>query len=456
MPGKLRKHKRSKYWYVVGRTIDENGHVREWEKSTKQTDKRAAARAAAAIELSHAVPRARRLPLSKAFDELYSLKERRKVSVSELEIVSTKGARVMEVFGVSRDCNTFEPADFDHYVDARRNAERPVKDATIKKELGMLWQALRHMARRKLYTGPDPKELMPDVLEPDEPGDRWLDDPEYVALVQHIDVLPAGGRGKSKTADATGRRTQATPKRDYVVFYCHTGVRDSELYRIEASHFDAANRRVYVGGTKTKLSQRWVPLSPEAMEILDRRSKLYATGPLFPYRWANSNMNESLARACKRAGIEPVSANDLRRTFVSWCCRHGESEINVQKFVGHSPGSTLVRRVYQKLAPEAGRAAVERFPKAIGQAAWTPTTNELAIVNALAGGATLAPEITTASGLSRPSVYAILRRLELLNLVTYRETAEVHPTEQREYTIRAYELTDAGNDVWARAQGPVN
>lgn len=110
--------------------------------------------------------------------------------------------------------------------------------------------------------------------------------------------------------------------------------------------------------------ERWVPLSPAAFDVLAARAKAHPTGPLFPKVWLKPNMKLSLARACKRAGIEPVTANDLRRTFASWCCRRGVSERECQKFMGHSPASLLVRKVYAQLAPEAGRAAVASFPEA--------------------------------------------------------------------------------------------
>jgi integrase len=261
------------------------------------------------------------------------------VSAAEIGIVQTKGARLLEHFGHAFDCQRLDRARIDGYVDARRALG--ASDSTIGKELGKLYEALRVAGTK--FAG-DIAQLKTDVLGAAQPRDRWLDDPEYDALLQQV----------------------WHTRRDYVIIYCVTGVRYGELYRIEARHLDRAGRRLWVLGTKgdAEYRERWVPLSPDGLAILSARAKQHPTGPLFPDVWLKPNMRVSLARACRRAGIEPVTANDLRRTFASWCCRRGVSERECQRFMGHSPASMLVRKVYAQLAPEAGREAVASFPSA--------------------------------------------------------------------------------------------
>lgn len=336
---KLRKFKNSPYWYAEG--LDAEG--RRWSQSTKQRDRGAALRVGRSIELARALPGVRPLALSQALTALAEHKELKRVSAAELEIVATKGARLLEQFGPGRDCNTFSPKCVEWYIAARR---ADVADSTIRKELGKLFEALRLARRDGLYVG-DPamlRSVASDVLEDDEPGDRWLDDPEYLVLLPEV---PA-------------------QRVDHVLVHCHTGARYGELYRIEAAHIDHAGRRLWLLGTKGKREhrERWVPLSDEAYDVLCARAELHmAAGRLFPDRWLKPNMRLTLARACRRAGIEPVTANDLRRTFCSWCARRGVSERECQRFMGHSPASLLVRRVYAQLAPEAGREAVQAFPR---------------------------------------------------------------------------------------------
>lgn len=333
---KLRKFARSPYWYAEGR--DSEG--KRWCESTKQTARDAASRVARRLEVERAVPKLQRLPLSQALVALLEHKRRKQVSAAEISIVQTKGARLLEHFGPAFDCQGLDRAAIDRYVDRRRADS--MSDATIRKELGKLYEALRIAKTHGRWAG-EVAALRTDVLKPDEPGDRWLDDPEYVAMMRH--VFPG--------------------RRDHVLVHCHTGVRYGELYRIEAQHIDHDGRRLWVIGTKgeREYRQRWVPLSEEVYEALAARAELHPTGALFPDVWLKPNMKLSLARACKRAGIEPVTANDLRRTFASWCCRRGVSERECQRFMGHSPASMLVRKVYAQLAPEAGREAVASFPR---------------------------------------------------------------------------------------------
>lgn len=343
---KLRRFKGSPYLFAVGR--DSNG--KRWAASTKQTDRAAAARVAQRLAVERAVPGVRPFTLSQALIALAEHKRRKRVSDSELGIVATKGANLLNHWGASRNLqpHAFARTDVDQYVDARRAAG--IADSTIRKELGKLWEALRIARRAKLWTG-ELDDLKTDVLAPEEPGDRWLDDPEYDALMR--EVVPT--------------------RRDHLLVHCHTGVRYGELYRIEARHLDRAGRRVYVLGTKGKRAyrERWVPLSPDAFDVLAARAKARPTGPLFPDRWLVSTMKKTLARACRRAGIAPVTANDLRRTFATWCCRRGVTERECQRFMGHSPASMLVRRVYAQQAPEAGAAAVAAFPRVSQQVSQT-------------------------------------------------------------------------------------
>jgi len=432
---KVRKYKGSRYFYAVWRDSTGKRH----ERSTKQTDKRAAERTAGRLELEGTVPSVPAFQLKDALTLLYQHKVRKKVSDAEIQIVRAKGKRLLEHFGGSKDCNTFVAHDFDLYVDARRaggEGVRPAGDATIKKELGKLFEAMRLGVRLSRYIGPDPKALMPTVLAADVPRDRWLDTHEYAALLREVDREGRGGRPTDWL------------KSDYVITYVNVGVRYSELYKIEAKHFDRDGRRIYIAGTKTLLSKRWVPLSEAAFAVIERRANLYPQGALFPRRWPKPNMHVSLRRACKRAGIEPVSTNDLRRTFVSWCCRYGVSEMEVQKFVGHSPASKLVRRVYGQLAPEAGRAAVARFP---GVPEPVPaaelTDSERALLALIAQRSPIDQrELLAFDGIDikRAMRLRCLGQLEAAGLVTHEESEAFHPERGRNYSRRTWSITATG------------
>lgn len=60
----------------------------------------------------------------------------------------------------------------------------------------------------------------------------------------------------------------------------------------------------------------------------------YKTGRIA--RRTNKNMDSSIRRVCKRAGIPEKSAHDIRRTVASMLFAKGESLESIRKFLGHS------------------------------------------------------------------------------------------------------------------------
>jgi integrase len=193
---------------------------------------------------------------------------------------------------------------------------------------------LRRLRKHELYAG-DPATLWPEALDGAfyTPRDRWLPIGEYRALMPHV----------------------TEHRRRYVGIYCTTGVRFGELYQCvrvgNALHVTQTKGNAKVGEIKI----REVPLCADARAILDAH-------PLPWPKWQRGRMSDDLKRACAKAGIARVSANDLRRTFVSWLATAGVPELTVVKLVGHS-SSQMVRRVYAQLAPATLAEAVDRLPR---------------------------------------------------------------------------------------------
>jgi integrase len=357
---RLRKVRNSSYWYVDG--LDWAG--KRYLRSTKQTNKAAAGRVAAHIELEKSIPGIQPLSLSSALDSLYSWKQLNQVSEASLEQLSCKGARLMEHFGPDRDLNDppLSIEETEGYVAARRThvlcfgvrrtpkPGRVVKDSTIAMELKFLFEALRLAKRNKKFAG-DVDELRPKVLRPSAAITRVLTPTQFLAVWRK---LPLARREDDRTLI-----------RDYVLIFCHLGVRLSELPRIEAHHVDSKNSQVWVVGKKGHVDyrERHVPCSPEALAVLQRRARLRPSGALFP-AIPSCNIRDILARACERAGVAVrPSANDFRRSFVTWQGMFGTPDSETGKFVGHSPNSRMVKQVYRQLHAESGRAAVAQFPQ---------------------------------------------------------------------------------------------
>lgn len=341
----LYKRKDSPYWWCWGHYT--NGE--RWQQSTRQRSRRAAEKAARAIErerLDETDSGYPAVPLRAAMETLRKHKQRRGVSASTLQILADKRARLEEHFGEERDVLTITLADTERYIDARRRdlvphlndvgerEDKPTSDHTIAKEMGILRQALRVLKRHDLYPG-DPGDIWPDSLAGAyTPRDRWLTVDEYRRLLAALQP----------------RRVK------YVTLYCHTGMRASELYRCRREG-DA----VIVRQTKGKrrrdrktVVERIIPLSTDALRVLDAE-------PLPWSHWSASNMHRDLGIACERAGIERATANDFRRTFCSWLVQAGVPELTIIRLMGHA-SSDMVRRVYAQLAPETLVDAIARLP----------------------------------------------------------------------------------------------
>ncbi len=331
-------YRKGKYWWCWGHHEDGS---RWWASTRVSVDqpKQLAERAARKIERDRVLgPRqAPTLALIDALELLRLAKERKRVAVPTLEIMRTKGRNLIRLLGPTRDVCALTLADTERYLDARR-AEK-VSDHTIAKELGTLRAALRAASKAGRYAG-DPAALWPDALVGFyKPRTRWLTVAEYRKLY---------------AAAFPGRR-------DALTAYVFTGARLSELGRIHAHHVDLEACTVRIAGTKTDEADRVVPIAPELEPVLRRLVEEHPEGPLFR-SWKPTNMRQSLARWCARAGIAPVTANDLRRTFCSWLCSAGVSELMAAKLLGHT-SSKMVRQVYAQLSEASLREAIERLPR---------------------------------------------------------------------------------------------
>jgi integrase len=134
-----------------------------------------------------------------------------------------------------------------------------------------------------------------------------------------------------------------------IVFAAATGLRPSELFALEQRDIDRALgvvyvRRAYANGrlkhTKTRLSNRAVPLQAIALEALDRLPP--SVNPvLFPNSRGSYIDFRSFGRRhwkpAQTAAIEPLRhLYDLRHTYATFALRAGVSVFAVSRFMGSS------------------------------------------------------------------------------------------------------------------------
>ena len=144
-----------------------------------------------------------------------------------------------------------------------------------------------------------------------------------------------------------------------VAFIIATGARWSATDRARRSDVDLEARMVRIRGSKTKNAARVLPLVAWGVPLMEHVLR-YAEGEgdMLFREWSNSRRD--LAQTCERAGIERVSANDLRRTYGSWLRHQGVEPHLIGAAMGQAD-SRMVERVYGRMTPEAlGNALEER------------------------------------------------------------------------------------------------
>jgi integrase len=155
-----------------------------------------------------------------------------------------------------------------------------------------------------------------------------------------------------------------------VTFGVATGLRPSELFALEQHDVDRELgvvyvRRAYANGrlkqTKTRLSNRAVPLQAKALEALDRLPR--SENPiLFPNARGGRIDFRSFGRRHWKpvqaaAGIEPVrDLYDMRHTYATYALRAGIPVFAVSRFIGSS--IAMIDRHYGHLANDSRQHAV--------------------------------------------------------------------------------------------------
>lgn len=483
-------YKRGRVWWAAG--FDRYGQ--RWQRSTKQTDERAARQVATRLEHELADeanrPRDEACTLEIAVATLLNFAKTAKRTPETLEFLETKARHLKRVFGPRRLCVSITPALTSAYAQ-KRISEEGAHPHTVQKEIRVLVQMLRRAAKLHLYKPAiEPRDLKPDeVRDAYKPRDRWLNEHEYRLLLAELDPQ-RGGRTRRRrltrankapvTVDDVTRlgsigsrehwseemartvllawahsaqpmrafarahgfdvkrllwwrerlgmrdeldavsvsaaasldaRELEEDRRDYLIVLCQTGARLKELYGIQAEHVDFRRMSLFLAaGTKTKKARRAIPITPVVAETLQGRIDRFGSAPLFPV-W--DKVTRDLHAACLRierqlnpekkraAGLEggrqryrhdvhgnpppksqrvrpvhpfdPVTPNDLRRTYASWLAQAGVPHLEAVKLMGHG-SSQMLERVYAQFSPKHLQDAVALLPASITGVRTTPAT----------------------------------------------------------------------------------
>lgn len=126
-----------------------------------------------------------------------------------------------------------------------------------------------------------------------------------------------------------------------------TGMRESELWRVEARDFD--ERLINIWMTKNQ-KPRSIPMTSRVGDILRRRASIYPRGPLFPFdnNWFGHTWDKMKAHMGLQQD-EQFVPYALRHTCISRLVQRGVPLKVVQEWAGHKIITTTMR--YAHLCP---------------------------------------------------------------------------------------------------------
>jgi integrase len=255
-------------------------------------------------------------------------------SAGTLHVYGAKLGHFLRIWGPDYPLRDVTPDSVDQYVETRRSEwvtpERHVTDHTIYKEVGCLVQLLKLAKRAGCYPG-DIAAIKPLDLAPHySPRERALQAPEVTRLLA---ALPA-------------------EKAALAAVCIGLGVRLSECHRMLPTDINLVRGEAFIGGRKTRKSRRTVPILSLYRPLLD------AALPYLPVSWTN-NVCRDLEAACRRAGIDRCTPNDLRRTHATLLRQAGVDPDVIRRLLGHTTRA-MVDSVYAQVPPAELGAMAER------------------------------------------------------------------------------------------------
>ncbi len=143
-----------------------------------------------------------------------------------------------------------------------------------------------------------------------------------------------------------------------MLFYLHTGVRRTEALTLEWQDIDEKEGVLFIHGTKTENSLRYILLTDEVKELLTQQKKQNLKEKrdgdrVFPF--APETVSRAFAALCPTHHL-----HELRHTFITRCCESGIN-INVcQQLVGHK-SADMTMNVYTHVLDDFKKREAAKF-----------------------------------------------------------------------------------------------
>jgi integrase len=198
---------------------------------------------------------------------------------------------------------------------------------------------------------------------------RARDEWEWIERAPKIRLFKeTNNRERSLTVEQAKALLHELPEhqREVVWFALATGLRQSNVLKLEWGQVNLDNRHAWVRGSDSKNRRPIsVPLNDMALAVL-RRQEGKHSARVFTYlgKPLNSANTKAWTAALKGAGIEDFRWHDLRHTWASWQRQAGTATHELQRLGGWRTGAMVER--YAHLAPDHLALAASRLDSVFG------------------------------------------------------------------------------------------
>jgi integrase len=187
---------------------------------------------------------------------------------------------------------------------------------------------------------------------------EWIDKTPKIRLFKEV-----ASRERSLTKEQAGRLLEELPEhqRDLVLFALATGLRQSNVLKLEWSQINLEQRHAWIHAWQSKNRRPIaIPLNDTAYAVLLRQKGKHLERVFtFQGKPLNSANTKAWKQALLRAGITDFRWHDLRHTWATWQRQAGTPTHELQRLGGWRTGAMVER--YAHLAPEQLAVATSRI-----------------------------------------------------------------------------------------------
>lgn len=188
--------------------------------------------------------------------------------------------------------------------------------------------------------------------------DKYIKNNYYEELIKYQHKREEGVALTIQQRNEVIKQAKTIDGADIFIFYMFTGARASEVLSINPQT-DITNDLLHLPGTKTDLSDRWIPIFKPVANIL--KHKDLTKSKLFDVSY--TTLKRKIETLREKCGFH-VNIKDFRTTFGTICAEMGINEKVIAKWMGHTSTKTT-QKFYIKVLSEFEKQEISKFNKGI-------------------------------------------------------------------------------------------